>query len=215
MIRGAIFDADGTLLDSMHIWNEVGERYLHALGKIPEADLYKILFPMTLEESSVYLKEHYSLDESPEKIKAGVLAVIDCFYRNEVDLKVGVKDYLSRLHQNGVRMTVVTTSDKGQIDAAFTRLGIRKYFREIYTCSEYHTSKREPTIYLKAAEALGVEPSESVVFEDAFYAVKTAKDAGFFTVAVEDAASFDKREDIKKIADLYIQDFTDPTLMKI
>lgn len=215
MIKGAIFDADGTLLDSMHIWDEVGERYLRSKGKTPEADLYKILFPMTLEESSVYLKAHYSLDESPEKIKAGVLAIIDGFYRSEVGLKPGVKEYLVYLHQNGVRMSIATTSDKGQIDAAFSRLGIKSFFEEILTCSELQTSKRKPTIYLKAAETLGVKPSESVVFEDVLYAIKTARDAGFFTVAVEDTASSDKRDEIKKTADLYVQDFSDPALKKI
>ena len=215
MIKGAIFDADGTLLDSMHIWDEVGERFLRSKGKMPEADLYKILFPMTLEESSVYLKMHYALDESPKEIKEGVLSVIDGFYRREVGLKAGVKDYLAYLHQNGIRMSVATTSDKGQIEAAFIRLGIRKYFREIFTCSELQTNKREPTVYLKAAEALDVNPSETVVFEDVIYAVKTAKKAGFFTVAVEDASSLDSREEIKEAADLYIRDFTDSSLRTI
>jgi len=215
MIKGAIFDADGTILDSMHIWDEVGERYLRSKGKTPEDDLYKVLFPMTLEESSVYLKAHYGLDESPEEIKAGVLAIIDGFYRDEVDLKAGVKDYLEHLHQKGIRMAVATTSDQGQINAAFTRLDIRKYFQDIYTCSELQTSKREATIYLNAAEALGVIPSEVLVFEDVLYAVKTAKAAGFYTVAIEDAASADKKGEIKKNADLYIQDFTDPSLKRI
>lgn len=215
MIKGAVFDADGTLLDSMHIWDEVGERYLYSLGKLPEKNLRGILFPMTLEESSVYLKDRYRLTESPEKIKADVLGIIDSFYRFEVELKRGVRDYLNHLCQNGVPMAVATTSDKSQIDAALSRLGIRGFFQGIYTCSEFQTNKREPLVYLKTAEAIGVDPTEAAVFEDVLYAVKTAKGAGFFTVAVEDTASFEKREEIKKIADLYIQDFSDPALMKI
>lgn len=215
MIKGVIFDADGTLLDSMHVWDEVGERYLHALGKTPEPDLYRILFPMTLEESSVYLKEHYGLAESPEEIKAGVLAIIDAFYRNEADLKSGVREYLKFLRQSGIRSVVATTGDKDQLEAAFTRLGIREDLEAIFTCSEWQTSKREPKIYLTAAKYLGTQPRETAVFEDVLFAVKTAKGAGFMTVAVEDAANESHREELRHTADLYVGDFTDPLLTEL
>lgn len=215
MIKGVVFDADGTLLDSMHIWDELGERYLRSLGKTPEDGLYKILFPMTLEESSVYLKEKYGLTESTEEIKSGVLGIIDSFYRNEVQLKAGVREFLEYLSEKNIPAVIATTSDKTQLQAAFTRLGVIGYFRDIITCSELKTNKREPYIYLKATQLLATEINETAVFEDVLYAVKTAKTAGFFTVGVEDTASISDRDEIIKTADLFIGDFTVPELQKI
>lgn len=215
MIRGAIFDADGTLLDSMPIWSDAGARYLKSEGITAEAGLGDILFPMTLEEGSLYLKERYLSDKSPEEIRSGVLRVIEDFYRNEAELKPGAREYLEYLQSLGVKSAVATTGDRALLEAAFRRLGIIGYFEGIYTCSELKTSKREPEIYFTACGALGSEPSETAVFEDVLYAVKTAKSAGFITVAAEDAASEGDREEIKRTADIYIRDFRDSVLFKI
>ena len=79
-IKGAIFDADGTLLDSMKIWEDVGIRYLAGLGIKAPPELSNILYPMSLEESSKYLKEEYNLDKSIHEIKEGVLNIVSDFY---------------------------------------------------------------------------------------------------------------------------------------
>jgi beta-phosphoglucomutase-like phosphatase (HAD superfamily) len=106
-------------------------------------------------------------------------------------------------------MILATTGDKELATAALTRLGIRKYFCDILTVSDYGTSKHEPDIYQKAAQILQVPPSECVVFEDVFYALETAKAAGFLCAGVKDAASADDWERIRTIADYWIGDFTE------
>ena len=102
MIKGVIFDADGTLLDSMHIWKDLGIRYLLSLGIIPKDDLYEVLFPMTLEESSVYLKNKYNINKSANEIKKDILKIIYDFYYYEVDLKKGALSYLEYLYDNNI-----------------------------------------------------------------------------------------------------------------
>ena len=94
MLTGAIFDVDGTLLDSMHIWRGLGERYLRRKGITAEGGLADTLYPMSLEESSIYLKQRYSLTDSVEKIVSDTVAMIEEFYRDEVSLKPGVGSYL-------------------------------------------------------------------------------------------------------------------------
>ena len=207
MIKGIIFDADGTLLDSMHIWQDLGTRYLKSLGLIPEDNLNEVLFPMTLEESSKYLKNKYSINKSSNEIKKDILKMIDDFYYYEVQLKNGVLSYLEYLYDNNIEMVIATTSDRSQIEKAFERLDILKYFKCIFTCSELKTSKREGLIYLKAKELLNYKTNEILVFEDVLYALKTAKQLGFITVGVEDESSKNKQEEIKNITDYYITDF--------
>lgn len=178
-IRGAIFDADGTLLDSLALWDNAGARYLAARGIRPEKNLNEILSPLTLEEGSAYLKERYALPEPPEEIKQSFLRTVADFYRNEVCLLPGAEAVLRALQRERIPMAVATAGDKTLLEAALARLGLLDLFCAILTCSDLHTSKREPTVYLAAASLLGTLPSETLVFEDDPVALQTAASAGF------------------------------------
>jgi HAD superfamily hydrolase (TIGR01509 family) len=208
-MKGAIFDIDGTLLDSMPIWNDLGARYLETLSIQTEENLGKILFPMTMEEAAEYMKTQYRLPQTADEIRQGVLGIVENFYRYEVGLKPGVETYIKALHRKGIPMILATTGDKELAAAALTRLGILKYFQALLTASDLGTSKHEPDIYLKAAQILQVQPAECVVFEDVCYALETAKAAGFLCAGVKDAASADDWEQIQTIADYWIEDFTE------
>lgn len=215
MIKGIIFDADGTLLDSMRIWAELGERYLTGLGIKAEEGLSDILYPMTLEESSNYIKERYHLADTVEKITEDTLKLIEHFYQHEVKAKAGLDLFLEKLRQKQVSMGIATSGDKEILRSALIRLGIDQYFNFILTCTELGTSKQETVIYQKAAQMLGTEPEETVVFEDVLHGIKTAKSSGFITVAIEDASNQGDREEIVRTADYYIADFQDPVLQTI
>ena len=215
MIKGIIFDADGTLLDSMHIWEELGKRYLESKGIRAENSLSQILYPMTLEQSSVYLKNNYSIKDSTDKIKKYILSLLTDFYQREVLLKEGVFSFLEKTKNKGVAMGIATSGDKELLISALKRLNVYDSFSVITTCSEYNTSKNEPLIYLKTAEILGTSPSDTVVFEDVLYGIKTAKKAGFITVAVEDLSNILYRQPLKSCADYYIKNFNDKILEHI
>ena len=207
MIKGAIFDADGTLLDSMHIWHELGTRYLESLNVTPSDDLPQKLYPLSLEQGCHYLKEHYSLKQSEGEIESGILGIIETFYREEVKLKEGVKEFLSAMKSKGVSMTIATSGDRELLSSALERNEIAAYFEEIFTCSELDTNKHEAEIFVKCAEFLGLEPENVGVFEDALFAIETAKRAGFVTFGVEDESNRHDRERIKSISDYYITSF--------
>lgn len=207
MIRGAIFDVDGTLLDSMEIWEDVGARYLRRIGKEPEKGLSEILSPMTMAEGAEYVKTRYELPFPLDEIIQGVLDTVRDFYFYEAALKPGVKEFLARMKEKGIPMAAATASDREHIEAAFKRLGIDGYFERIFTCAEVGAGKRHPLIYEKAAEYLGAEPGEIFVFEDALYALVTAKRAGFRTVGVYDRFGGDA-EELKRQADVYARELT-------
>ena len=110
-------------------------------------------------------------------------------------------------------MAVATSGDRRILDTALERLGISDCFTAILTCSDLKTNKRVPTIYLRAAELLGTKPEETAVFEDVLHAIQAAKSAGFITYAIEDRFSEQDRNEIKRTADFYLQDFSDPALV--
>ena len=209
MIQGMIFDADGTLLDSMPIWDDLGARYLKGIGIEAEPGLSEILFCMSLEESAAYMKRTYGLSQTEEEIRNGVLAKLDDFYVNEVQAKPGVSEFLRTLHERKVPMMIATSSSRHHIEAAMRRLGFLDYFAGIITCEEVGSGKSRPDIYLKCAEAIGLPPEEVCVVEDVIHAVRTANAAGFPTAGVYDAASAEDTENMKKECSIYLHDLTD------
>lgn len=212
MIKGIIFDVDGTLLDSMHIWSELGKRYLAAVGIEAKPGLAKILFPMSLDESSEYLKKEYNLPDSVEQITEDTIKILEDFYRYEAKPKEGVLAFLKQMQDKHIPMAIATSGDRRILNTSLERLGISDCFTAILTCSDLKTNKRVPTIYLRAAELLGTMPEETAVFEDVLHAIKAAESAGFITYAIEDEASIRDRDKIKEAADFYLQDFTNPAL---
>ena len=214
MIKGAIFDLDGTLLDSMFIWDTIGEEYLRSLGKEPHEDLKATFMTLTLEEAAEYYREHYGVTLSVKEIVDGVNAMVEQTYRTKVTLKPGIAEYLAWLKENGVRMCVATVTDRYLVEETLERLGVRHYFSEIFTCAEVGFGKDKPIIYQKALEHLGTEKSDTYVFEDLPFALNTAKTDGFPTVGIYDRHEAHQYE-LKGLADYYVLDFTDPILKTI
>ena len=214
MLKGAIFDLDGTVLDSMFIWDTIGEDYLRTLGKEPHEDLKETFMTLTLEEAAEYYREHYGVRLSVKEIVDGVNAMVEGIYRTKVTLKHCVADYLRWLNGNGVRMCIATVTDRYLVEETLERLGILHYFSGIFTCAEVGYGKDKPIIYRKALEHLGTAKEETCVFEDSLFALKTAKADGFITVGVYDR--HETRQDaLKSLADYYIRDFADPVLKTI
>ena len=211
MIKGAIFDLDGTLLDSMFIWDTIGEEYLRSLGKEPHEDLKETFMTLTLEEAAEYYREHYGVTLSVKEIVDGVNSMVEETYRTKVTLKPGIAEYLAWLKENGVRMCVATVTDRYLVEETLERLGVRHYFSKIFTCAEVGFGKDKPIIYQKALEHLGTEKRDTYVFEDMLFALNTAKTDGFPTVGVYDRHEV-HQDELKGLADYYIFDFTDPIL---
>ena len=208
-IEGIIWDIDGTLLDSMFIWDDLGARYLKKQNLQPEENLGEILYPMTLDESSTYLKTHYALPFSTEEIQKGVLMEIEDFYLQEVQLKPGVREFLEHLQKQKIPMLLATTGDERLAKAALTRLGIWDIFQGFLSTTQLHTSKHESLIYEEAARILQTSPQNTWVIEDTCYALQSAKQAGFCTLAIWDQSSAGQWEDMKELSDRAVKNFTE------
>ena len=202
-IKGAIFDADGTMLDSMYIWHNIAGEYLISRGVTPLPDLNERLLGIGGHEIPLFFKSEYGLADSPMDIQRGIHELLEGFYFSKVPVKQGVFKVLDALQLRGVKMCVATATDRHLIEPALTNCGLLPYFSRIFTCGEEMTSKSSPDIYVRAAEHLGTKASETLVFEDALYAVESAKRAGFIVVAVYDSHSENDQEQIKSLCDYY------------
>ena len=206
-LKGAVFDFDGTLFDSMYIWDTAGETYLRSLGKTPKPSLREAVKTMSLRQSACYLQEEYAIDRSVEEIIQGINQTIEHFYLYEVRPKAGVSDFLKALEQAGVSMCIATATDRYQIEAALQRCGMDGLFSAILTCSEVGHGKDKPTIYRKAMAALGTDRSNTIIFEDAYHAALTAKSDGFLTAGIFDPSE-NRQAALREICDCYLSDFT-------
>lgn len=215
IIHGAIFDADGTLIDSMPIWYDVGARYLRSVGfENPPDNLSERYFNMGLKEAAEDMKAMFHLTQSVDTIKTGFMDIVEEFYRNECPMKPGAADFLKELHRRGIPFILATANDASMARLALEHNGVLDLFADTISCEDYNTTKKEPLIYEKAAERIGTKASETAVFEDILLAVSTSHGAGFYTVAVEDQASEKDKPAIQRTADLYISDFSEIDLKR-
>lgn len=206
-IKCAVFDFDGTLFDSMFIWEIAGEIYLRSIGKEPKPSMREDIKTLSLYQSARYFQKEYGIPLSIEQITMGINQTIGHFYIHDVLPKPGVTGFLERMKKNNIPMCIATATDRYLIEAALGRLKMKHFFDAIFTCGEIGHGKDEPFIFRDAMEHFNADRNSTVIFEDALHAVQTAKDDGFKVIAVFDNS--EKRQDIlRKLSDYYLSDFT-------
>lgn len=208
MLKGAVFDFDGTLADSMSVWKNIGKNYLCSIGCEPKENIEKITENMSLYRAVRYFKYEYGVLLSTDEIVGGIKSMLKYYYENEVKLKPFANDFLNKLKENEVKMCIVSASDKDFIESVLEKYKIRDCFCEIFTCDIAKCEKSEPKLYRLALESLQTEKYNTIVFEDALYAIKTAKNDGFIVAALQDIYEKNQAE-VKKTADIYLNDFSD------
>lgn len=212
MLKGAIFDFDGTIVDSMYIWENIAADYLLSLGIKPKEDINKVFEKLSLNEAAEYYRTNYGVKLSTEQIICGINEMIKEFYRTKVTLKNCIAEYLEYLSGKKVKMCIATLTNKEIVKETLHRLGVSEYFPEVFTCLQ--TGKTEPDIYRTALLHLGTKKEETCVFEDAFYAAETAKKDGFSVVGIYDKYERNQ-EKMMSVCDMYISGFNETRLYTI
>lgn len=213
-IKGVIFDLDGTLIDSMWFWGDAAMEYLRSRGKTPKPGIREVLRPFNTIEEAQYYVDEYGVDLPLEEIIEGRDSIMLRFLKTEIELKRGVRTVIETLKENDIKMCIATATDRLLVEASIKRHGIENYFEKIFTCTEERTSKKYPDIYFSAAKFLGTDADETLVVEDALYAMETAKKAGFVVAGVYDKVSEDHQEKIKALCDYYFVNMDEMQIVK-
>ena len=206
-VDAVIFDLDGTLLNSLSVWEHSGSNFVRSQGFEPPAELDDQLVKMSLLDGAQLIKDTYHLPYTLEEIVEMTLRPIKNHYYQDIQPMPGIPEVLARLKAQGVKMAVATASYKEFAQVALARLGLADYFDFIITCDEVGVGKTSPKVYEVAAERLGSAKERTLVAEDALHALQTASRAGFKTAAVEEIHSAHQQQEKQAIADYYVISF--------
>lgn len=206
-VKGAIFDLDGTLLDSMDVWKQIDVRFLARRGIAASDEYTKTVTQLGFRAAAAYTIERYALPESPAEIIAEWNRMADQAYASGIGLKPYALDYLLKLKTCGVKLGVATSLHPQSVESALKNNGIHHLFDAFTTLQEVTRGKGYPDIYLLAAEKIGVPPGECVVFEDILTGVKGAKAGGFQVCGIYDASSEHDWPEIESLCDTAVRSF--------
>lgn len=205
--RGAIFDLDGTIIDSMGIWEEIDVKFLEKRNIVMPKDYIEKINDMSFEEVAKYTIERFGLNESPcDLIKEwNDMALYE--YSNNIKLKPKVKEYLDKLKANNIKIGLATSSPRKLFEPVLKNNNVYEYFDTFISVEDVGRDKNYADIYLYTAKKLGLSPSECVGFEDILVAINTLKEAGFQVVGVYDKSSQGDLDEIKVRCDKFIYSF--------
>ena len=208
-LKAAIFDMDGTLIDSMWIWHQVDVDFMGRYGlQAPENFLLDIEGMSFMETACYYMEKFPQLPhDTPEEIRDEWMDMAVDKYRHEVTLKPGAMEFLDALRERGIPMGIATSNLRELADMVLEILGVRDYFSSLRTSGEVNAGKPDPAVFLKVAEDLGVSPCDCLVFEDVPKGLEGGRNAGMRVCAVKDAFSDFLWEEKKAMADLYLTDY--------
>lgn len=208
-LKCGIFDMDGTLIDSMPMWRNLGRNILLRRGVEPRPDFGEAMKPLTMREGCAYCKLNYDLTESVEEIIEECFGMVRDFYQTQAEPLPGVPAFLAKLREQGVKLYVATATDRPLAEIALRTAGLTDCFDGMLTCAEAGANKQTPDIYEQTLALASCEKADAVVFEDALYAIRTAKGAGFRVAAIHDPALTESHAEIRALADFYVETYED------
>lgn len=207
--KAAIFDLDGTLVDSMWMWEEIDMEFLGSRGLTVPENLQQKIEGMSFTETAFYFKEFFNLEESVEELKNIWNQMAYDKYAFQVPLKSGAKEFLTHLKEENFKLGIATSNSKELVMAVIDAHNLRSMFSCIMTSCEVKKGKPAPDIYIEVAKRLEVPPEECIVFEDIPMGILAGKNANMDVCAVFDEYSKDQEEKKYRLANYYIHSYYD------
>jgi sugar-phosphatase len=188
MIRAVIFDMDGLLIDSMHLWKEAVKRAVQSAGSKFQEDMWNASKGGRIDEIINYWYDQIpwskkSIAEVQKEAEDNARALI--LERGRP--MEGVEEVLEYVKSRNVMIGMASSSPQNIMDAVTEKLGIKEYFDLIYSAEHEEHGKPHPGVYITTAEKLGVPPYSCLVFEDSLVGLIAAKAARMKCVAVPSA----------------------------
>lgn len=207
-IEAIIFDMDGTLIDSMWVWEAVDEEFHGKHGLVEPEGFYEGMEGKSYTEvAEYYLTTFPQLPYTEEEIRNIWTHMAYEKYTCEVPLKDGVRAFIETQKKRGIKLGIATSNGRELVDATLRALDIEQYFDSIHTACEVEKGKPSPDIYLLVANDLEIEPEKCLVFEDVPMGILAGKNAGMHTCAIYDKYSRNQEEKKREMAEYYIESY--------
>lgn len=206
-IEAVIFDLDGSLVDSMWMWEAIDVEYLDRFGIEKPDDLQACIEGMSFSETAIYFKERFQIPDSLDKIKEDWNAMAWDKYSHEVPLKEGAEAFLNLCAEKKIKLGIATSNSRELVENVISVHNLKAHFGCIMTGCDVAKGKPAPDIYLAVAKELEVAPDKCLVFEDIIPGIMAGKAAGMSVCAVYDEYSIPQDEQKRELADYYIHDF--------
>ena len=207
-IKAAIFDLDGTLVDSMGLWEKIDVDYLNMIGHEKPKNLKEEINHLSFQQTAIYFKERFHIEDSLEVIMNTWHKMAYDEYKENIKLKPGAKEFLESLKKQGIKIGLATSNSTQLLEVCLKSNGVYDLFDSITITAEAKRDKSFPDVYLLSANKLGVSPVNCIVFEDILPAVQGAKSAGMRVAAVEDSFVTEiDRQALKIEAHYYINNY--------
>lgn len=206
---GAIFDLDGTLIDSMWVWTKIDLDFLGQRGLTVPDSIGKETEGMSFTETATYFKKTFDLKETIDEIKEQWYRMAVDYYSHEVLLKDGALELLDVLRDSNKKIGLATSCSRDLLMAVLQQHKLENYFDTIVTSCEVDKGKPYPDVYIKAAENLSIPPNRIIAFEDTVAGVMAAKAAGMVVVGLYDEYSHQHQQELKSISSYYAYSLTD------
>ena len=207
-ITGAIFDFDGTLFDSMHVWKGIRYKFFDRIGLVLSEEDEEAFKGLYLRESLILAKERFNLKETQEELFAKFFEMIKEMYLADTQPKNDIIEFLEKLKSKGVKMGIATATGEPALEAVLEKFNMLHYFEAIYSTYTVGAAKTEPKVYDVVLEKLGTDKETTWIFEDALYAATTAKANGYNVVGIYDKSE-EKTDELKNLADVYIHNYNE------
>lgn len=204
----AVFDLDGTLIDSNPVWEKLDRIILGRRNIAADDVFFQKLTAMTYEDAAAEIRK-LGIDISADEFKDEINELAVYEYSQNIRLKDGAEKYLVYLKNNNIKITLATASPAELYEPVLKNNGVYDLFDAFTTTDEVGRSKDYPDIYIEAAKKIGVTPECCIAFEDVLKGVLSAKNAGMFSVGVYDESSAGCIDEIKKASDKFIYSFNE------
>lgn len=207
-ITGAIFDFDGTLFDSMHVWKGIRYKFFDRIGLVLSDEDEEAFKGLYLRESLILAKQRFDMKETQEELYAKFFDMIKEMYLADTEPKNDIIDFLEKLKAKGVKMGIATATGEPALEAVLEKYGMLHYFDVILSTYTVGAAKTEPKVYDVVLEKLGTDKETTWIFEDALYAATTAKANGYNVVGIYDKSE-EKTDELKELVDVYIHNYSE------